>query len=157
MDSTSGGARHGRRGGDADEWSSWRSVADPSAEGDDPWAWVAAEHENEHPANIAGLHVTAVLVAFDAARWLGATLDGLEALERRPDRLIAIDNGSSDATTTLLERARDHGLLDAVYRGERGAGFGDAVRSALRQDRAGRRGVRSVRSVSRSRAPAAGS
>ena len=84
---------------------------------------------------MSGAHVTAVLVAFDAARWLGATLDGLEGLRRRPDRLIAIDNGSTDATPTLLERARDQGLIDAVYPGRRGTGFGEAVRSALRQDR----------------------
>src|SRR5919112_2419480 len=118
MDSTTGsGAREGRRGGDTYEWSSLRSG--PFGTDQD----------------VSGAHVTAVLVTFDAARWLESTLDGLEALEHRPNRLIAIDNGSSDATMTLLERARDRGLLDAVYRGKRGTGFGDAVRSALRQDR----------------------
>jgi GT2 family glycosyltransferase len=137
MDSTTGsGAREGRRGGDTYEWSSLRSGPfGTDQDVSDPWAWASVEPAEEAPRDISGAHVTAVLVAFDAARWLEATLDGLEALRHRPNRLIAIDNGSADATMTLLERARDRGLLDAVYTGKRGTGFGDAVRSALRQDR----------------------
>jgi GT2 family glycosyltransferase len=137
MDSTTGsGAHDGRRGGDTYEWSSLRSGPfGTDSDASDPWAWAALEQPDEPPKDLSGAHVTAVLVAFDAARWLEATLDGLEALSHRPNRLIAIDNGSADATMTLLERARDRGLLDAVYPGERGTGFGEAVRSALRQDR----------------------
>ena len=60
---------------------------------------------------------------------------GWSALEVRPRRLVAIDNGSSDSTRTLLEQARAEGLLDAVYTGKRTYGFGQAVQSALRQDR----------------------
>ena len=137
MDSTTGsGARDGRRGGDTYEWSSLRSG--PFGTGQDvsdPWAWVSVEPPDEAPRDLSGAHVTAVLVALDAARWLAATLDGLDRLRCRPDRLIAIDNGSADATLTLLEWARDRGLLDAVYSGEPGSGFGNAVRSALQQDR----------------------
>ncbi|WP_375423890.1 glycosyltransferase [uncultured Friedmanniella sp.] len=134
MTSTTRGG--GRRDGDAYEWSSLRPASpEPGSEGVNPWAWAAVEPPEPVEPDVSGPHVTAVLVAFDAARWIEATLDGLAALERRPDRLIAIDNGSSDATLTLLERARDHGILDAVHHGRRGQGFGDAVRSALRQDR----------------------
>ncbi|MFL6027654.1 MAG: glycosyltransferase [Friedmanniella sp.] len=137
MDSTTGsGARDGRRGGDTYEWSSLRSGPfGTDQDVSDPWAWVSVEPPEEVPRDLSGAHVTAVLVALDAGRWLAATLEGLERLRRRPDRLIAIDNGSADATPTLLERARDRGLLDAVYSGEPGSGFGDAVRSALQQDR----------------------
>ena len=140
MDSTTGSGPHdGRRGGDTYEWSSLRSAPFGTGQDDsDPWAWAAAEPVAEAPRDVSGAHVTAVLVTFDAARWLEATLDGLAALTRRPQRLIAIDNGSSDATVALLEHARDRGLLHAVYAGRRGDGFGDAVRSALRQDRASR-------------------
>ncbi|WP_375432680.1 glycosyltransferase family 2 protein [uncultured Friedmanniella sp.] len=134
MDSTTRGG--GRRAGDTDDWSALRSAPFGSGSEDtDPWAWAAAEPPAPVERDVSGPHVTAVLVAFDAARWLTATLDGLAALERRPDRLIAIDNGSTDATLTLLERARDLGVLDAVHAGRAGQGFGDAVRSALRQDR----------------------
>lgn len=137
MDSTTGSGNHdGRRGGDTYEWSSLRSAPFGTGQDDsDPWAWAAAEPAEPAPRDVSSAHVTAVLVAFDAARWLPATLDGLEALRHRPNRLVAIDNGSADATGELLQHAQDRGLLDAVYQGRRGTGFGDAVRSALRQDR----------------------
>ena len=76
-----------------------------------------------------------MLVAFDAARWLPVSLDALARLEHRPNRLIAVDNDSTDATLALLEQARDQGIVDAVYSGKRTYGFGQAVKSALRQDR----------------------
>ncbi|SDT20340.1 Glycosyltransferase, GT2 family [Friedmanniella luteola] len=139
MDSTTGsGPRTDRRrNGDEDAFAALRSGPfGASADDSDPWSWAAEEPLPAATRDVSSAHVTAVLVAFDAARWLGATLDGLEALTRRPERLIAVDNGSDDATRTLLERARDAGLLHAVYAGRRGSGFGDAVRSALEQDRA---------------------
>jgi GT2 family glycosyltransferase len=138
MDSSTGGGPRTdrRRGGEDDAFAALRSGPfGGSADDSDPWSWAAQEPVPPAQRDVSSAHVTAVLVAFDAARWLNATLDGLEALTRRPERLIAVDNGSDDATSTLLERARDRGLLHAVYRGERGRGFGDAVRSALEQDR----------------------
>lgn len=100
-----------------------------------PWAWAEAEYGDAPPADLSGVHVTAVLVTFDAARWLPDTLAGLAALTHRPDRLIAIDNASSDATARLLEQAAAVGVIDAVYSGARGYGFGTAVNEALSQDR----------------------
>jgi len=84
-----------------------------------------------------GGHVTAVLVALDAAQWLPETMAGLAALHRRPDRLIAIDNDSADATGSLLQSAQAAGVLDAVYSAQQTTGFGTAVESALRQDQHG--------------------
>ena len=107
---------------------------------ENPWAWAAREPEPGERVDVSRFAVTAVLVCFDAARWLPATLDGLAALEVRPARLVAIDNGSSDATRTLLDQARAEGLLDAVHTGKRTYGFGQAVASALRQDRQARTG-----------------
>ncbi len=118
MDSTTGiGPRKDRRrGGEDDAFAALRSgPLHASADESDPWSWAAQEPVPPAEQDVSSAHVTAVLVAFDAARWLGATLDGLEALTRRPDRLIAIDNGSDGATGVLLERARDQGLLHAVY------------------------------------------
>ena len=112
----------------------WR----PEAGTENPWAWVERDERDEpagSPVDVSRAHVHAVLVCLDAARWLPATLAGLAALKPAPQRLIAIDNGSTDATAELLEQARAEGLLDAVYRGERGFGFGTAVKVALRQDR----------------------
>src|SRR6185503_11912220 len=82
---------------------------------DDPWGWVEArEDRDEDRVDVSSAHVTAVLVALDAARWLPSTLEALEHLQDRPHRLIAIDNASSDITLTLLEHARDQGVIDAV-------------------------------------------
>ena len=43
----------------------------------------------------------------------------LAKLDTRPTRLIAIDNASADATPDVLDDACRHGVLDAVYQGER--------------------------------------
>lgn len=105
----------------------------PTADAD-PWAWVEEDEDPDAPLDLSGLRVTAVLVAFDAGRWLPATLDSLAGLQHRPTRLIAIDNDSTDATRDLLNQAVAEGLIDAVYTGKRRYGFGAAVKSALRQD-----------------------
>ncbi len=111
------------------------SDAERLASDADPWGWLH-QSSDEVRLDVSTQQVTAVLVAIDAARWLPATLAALDQLEHRPTRLIAIDNGSTDATRTLLDQAVDHGVLDAVYSGKRRFGFGTAVKSALRQDRA---------------------
>ena len=78
-----------------------------------------ARTATKHRVDVSSAHVTAVLVTLDAARWLPSTLEALEHLQDRPHRLIAIDNASSDITLTLLEHARDQGVIDAVYSGKR--------------------------------------
>ena len=107
-----------------------QSEAEQLASDADPWGWVDQDHD-EVRQDVSRVRVTAVLVAFDAARWLPDTLAGLDRLQHRPTRLIAIDNGSTDATRTLLDQAVDHGILDAVYSGKRSFGFGAGVKSAL--------------------------
>lgn len=99
-----------------------------------PWAWLGEDADAAPLVDIAGHVVTAVLVTFEAARWLPETLAGLAALEHRPHRLIAIDNDSSDESARLLRRALQAGIVDAVYPGRREWGFGTAVASALAQD-----------------------
>jgi GT2 family glycosyltransferase len=103
---------------------------------ENPWAWADYVDEETQRVDVAGAHVVAVLVTLDAARWLPATLEALAKLDTRPTRLIAIDNASTDATRTLLDRARDQGVLDAVYEGKRDFGFGAAVKAALESDAA---------------------
>ena len=104
---------------------------------ENPWAWADHVTDEAERVDVAGAHVVAVLVTLDAARWLPATLEALAKLDTRPTRLIAIDNASSDATRSLLDRAYDQGVLDAVYDGKRDFGFGTAVRAALDFDSAG--------------------
>src|SRR5207249_3115915 len=101
----------------------------------DPWAWAARETDDGEQVDVRGCQVTAVLVAMDAARWLPGTLAGLAGLTHRPTRLIAIDNGSTDGTRELLDRAQEQGLIAAIYAGQRSYGFGEAISSALEQDR----------------------
>ena len=103
---------------------------------ENPWAWVAEEHDAAELVDVSGCYVTAVLVTMDAARWLPGTLRGLSALTRKPNRLIAIDNDSGDGTRALLDQAVEGGLIAAVHPGRRSYGFGAAVASALEQDRA---------------------
>jgi GT2 family glycosyltransferase len=103
---------------------------------ENPWAWADYVEDETERVDVSAANVTAVLVTLDAARWLPATLAALANLEARPTRLIAIDNQSADATPTLLDDAYEHGVLDAVYQGNRTLGFGAAVKAALQSDTA---------------------
>src|SRR5450759_2016632 len=68
------------------------------------WSWVDAEPE--HVADVpAGATVTAVLVARNADSWLADSLRSLAALTTRPGSVIAVDNGSDDATAQILDDA----------------------------------------------------
>ena len=57
------------------------------------------------PAEMLAHHVTAVLVAHDGQRWLPRTLAAVAASDRIPDRLVAVDTGSRDASAQLLADA----------------------------------------------------
>jgi GT2 family glycosyltransferase len=117
--------------GRADHSPATTAVLDP----DDPWAWASVQ--DEPPViDISHCRVTAVLVTQNAARWLPETLTALAGLTRRPNRVIAIDNESTDSTLELLDDAIQRREIDAVYLGRHGFGFGDAIRSALAQDAA---------------------
>jgi GT2 family glycosyltransferase len=72
-----------------------------------------------------GRHVvTAVLVAHNGARWLPQSAAGLRAQTVTPQRFVAVDTGSSDASVAILGR-----LLgpDRVVTAPVGTGFGAAV------------------------------
>ncbi len=74
--------------------------------------------------------VTALLVSHDGARWLPAVLDGLAAQTVQPDRVVAVDTGSSDATLDLLATALGR---EAVVEAAADTGFPDAVALGLRE------------------------
>ena len=121
---------------DPDEWTqSLRAIDQAPDLHPNPWAWIDSGTDESRLVEIGAHHVTAVLVTFDAERWLPETLAGLAALDHRPTRIVAIDNESTDSTRRLLRRALEQEILDALYEGERDFGFGEAVASALRQDR----------------------
>lgn len=116
-------------GATADSWDDLRfSRAEDEA---DRWAWLAEQPAEPAPPDLAHCTVTAVLVTLDAEAWLPETLSALSRLSYRPTRLVAVDNGSTDATLQLLERAHRHGLIDAVVAGPSKGGFGAAVAAAL--------------------------
>ena len=72
--------------------------------------------------------VTALLVSHDGARWLPAVLDGISGQSRRPDRVVAVDTGSTDASVGLLgERLGP----DAVHSAPPRTSYGAAVAQGL--------------------------
>jgi GT2 family glycosyltransferase len=75
-----------------------------------------------------GATVTALLVSHDGARWLPAVLDGLAAQTRRPDRVVAVDTGSSDASVQLL---RDRIGAESVLTAPATSSYGAAVGAGL--------------------------
>ena len=74
------------------------------------------------------LHVTAVLVSHDGARWLPQVLEALAAQTRDPDVLVAVDTASTDDSVALLTAALG---ADSVFAADRDTGFGGAVGHAL--------------------------
>ncbi len=73
--------------------------------------------------------VTALLVSHNGARWLPAVLEGLGSQTRPPERVLAVDTASQDATPGLLAEAVGAGsVLEAPAR----TSFPEAVDLALR-------------------------
>ena len=51
------------------------------------------------------MKITALLVAHNGARWLPKVLDGIDSGPVRPDRVVAVDTGSTDASAEIIEKA----------------------------------------------------
>lgn len=73
------------------------------------------------------MKVTALLVSHNGARWLPAVIEGLRTSTRRPDRMIAVDTGSSDDSVALVEAA----LGSSVLHLDRRTPYAESVRVAL--------------------------
>ena len=72
--------------------------------------------------------VTALLVSHGGARWLPAVLEGLASQSRAPDRVVAVDTGSDDASPALLAEAA---VVGQVLAAPPGSTFGEAVTLGL--------------------------
>ncbi|HEY0689298.1 MAG TPA: glycosyltransferase family 2 protein, partial [Kribbella sp.] len=103
-------------------WDFFDSVDFPTDLPDDPMGRAPVRHV-----------VTAVVVGHEGAAWLPRLTEALWALERRPERLIAIDTGSTDETAELLAAmpsvepvvslSARSGFGAAVFRGLEAVGF----------------------------------
>jgi GT2 family glycosyltransferase len=71
--------------------------------------------------------VTAVLVVHNGAAWLPKTLAALQALRRRPERVIAVDTGSTDPSQQVL---RGSPVVDEILTVPASTTFGAAVAAA---------------------------
>ncbi|HTY71990.1 MAG TPA: glycosyltransferase family 2 protein [Actinomycetes bacterium] len=72
--------------------------------------------------------VTAVLVSHNGARWLPYVLTALADLTLAPQRVVAVDTGSTDASRRLLaDSLTEAGLIDAGPSTPFGAAVGEAV------------------------------
>lgn len=74
--------------------------------------------------------VAAVLVVHNGEPWLPRTLAALTASTRRPERIIAVDSGSTDASGELLAECA---AVEQVLHCPVDTGFGAAVRLASRE------------------------
>ncbi len=73
------------------------------------------------------MKVTALLVSHNGARWLPAVIDGLRSSTRLPDRLVAVDTGSTDDSVAIVEAA----LGSAVLHLDPRTPYAESVRVAL--------------------------
>jgi GT2 family glycosyltransferase len=71
--------------------------------------------------------VTALLVSHNGARWLPAVLSGIEQSTRRPDRVVAVDTGSTDDSAALVADATGVQVLELPAP----TPYAEAVRAAL--------------------------
>jgi GT2 family glycosyltransferase len=76
----------------------------------------------------SGHRVTAVLVCHDGAQWLPEVLDALAAQTRAPERLVAVDTGSTDDSLDLVTEAFGSQSVLSV---PRDLPFGAAVEAGL--------------------------
>ncbi len=101
---------------------------------DDLWAWIDEESDPEPVEAIDSRMVAAVMVVHNAEEWLPRQLRALAALNPRPAMLVAVDNGSTDSSRHLLEKARASGIISGVIDGDKNLGFGAAVAAAIPPD-----------------------
>ncbi len=74
------------------------------------------------------MRISALLVSHNGARWLPAVIEGLREQTRAPDRVVAVDTGSSDASPSLLaEHLGENAVVGAPAR----SSFPDAVATGL--------------------------
>jgi len=79
-------------------------------------------------ARFAQHSVTAVVISHDGARWLPECLAALSQQTRPPQRVVAVDTGSTDASVPLLT---DMLGTSAVVSKPRDTALGDAVQAGL--------------------------
>lgn len=73
-------------------------------------------------------NVFAVVVTHDGGRWLPRLLTSLESSQPRPDRIVAVDTGSTDDSYGQLVAALGP---DAVLKAHRKTGFGESIDRGL--------------------------
>ncbi|GAA1556054.1 hypothetical protein GCM10009789_06770 [Kribbella sancticallisti] len=98
-------------------WEFFDSVDFPTDRTDDPLGRARIRHV-----------VTAVVVGHEGAAWLPRLTEALWALDRRPERLIAVDTGSTDETAELLAEMP---AVEPVVSLSARSGFGTAVARGL--------------------------
>ena len=98
------------------------------------WSWIDEEPDDVIPNPIDPDDVVAVMVVHNAEDWLQRQLSSLNRLNPRPGRIVVVDNGSSDSSRVILDRACAVGTVDAVLTGDPRWTFGQAVAHALRGD-----------------------
>ena len=96
------------------------------------WSWIDEEPDDVIPNPIDPDDVVAVMVVHNAEDWLQRQLSSLNRLNPRPGRIVVVDNGSSDSSRVILDRACAVGTVDAVLTGDPRWTFGQAVAHALR-------------------------
>ncbi|GAA1389391.1 glycosyltransferase family 2 protein [Luteococcus peritonei] len=95
------------------------------------WSWAHQDGPID-PRPIDPDILATILVVHNAEEWLARTLVALGRLENLR-HLVAVDNGSTDGSRELLDKARAEGLVSAILTGDASWGFGRAVQEAVDQ------------------------
>ncbi|MGK2351314.1 glycosyltransferase [Cutibacterium sp. V947] len=109
----------------------WTIPVIPSVRADpEDWAWA---HERRTPAvpDITADEVAVILLVHQAADWLPRTLNALRRSDERAAVQIAVDLGSTDGSTKMLEEAVGEGLLEEFVTASADTTPGQGINLAL--------------------------
>lgn len=90
---------------------------------------MSAEGARRAGSALSGRDVSACIVTFDSARWIGRCLDALAAQSDPPGEVLVIDNASSDASAAI---ARAHPVVTRVEANADNRGFAGGQNQAIR-------------------------
>ena len=104
------------RPGGSGAWSGLMPVdVEDSGFDENPWAWADYVDDESERVDVSRAHVIAVLVTFDAARWLPATLDALAQLDHATDQ--------ADRNRQCEHRCHQNAVGRRLPRGRAGRGL----------------------------------
>ncbi|PIE21707.1 MAG: hypothetical protein CSA64_00650 [Arachnia propionica] len=103
--------------------------------GQELWSWLDDPDAATEVVFPDTSGVLAVVVVHNGSDWLPRHLSSLEKLDPKPGAIIAVEAGSTDDSSELLEVALGSGIIDSIVTAEATDSFAECVNQALGSSR----------------------